>query len=54
MYEEHVIPDFFPQQFLASNVANSVEGLASMKPSVAMIDGNVLKDGVVIKENYAE
>merc|ERR1719431_1245882 len=39
--------------FLASNVANSVEGLATMKPSVAMVDGNVLKDGVVIKENYA-
>jgi len=39
--------------FLASNVANSVEGLATMKPSVAMIDGNVVKDGTVIKENYA-
>ena len=34
-------------------MANSVEGLATMKPSVAMIDGNVVKDGAVIKENYA-
>ena len=34
-------------------MANSVEGLATMKPSVAMIDGNVVKDGAVVKENYA-
>ena len=44
---------YFNVQFLASNVANSVEGLASLKPSVAMVDGNILKDGVVVKENYA-